>query len=142
VTSQRLPNALRLPDKIKPVDGRFGSGPSKVPLAATASLAEHSRLLGTSHRQLPVKNIVGRIRSGLRELFTLPADYRVVLGNGGSTAFWDAAAFGLIRDRSQHVVCGEFSAKFAQVVAGAPFLSDPDLVRFDYGSGGRPRADE
>ncbi|MBN9618371.1 MAG: phosphoserine transaminase, partial [Actinobacteria bacterium] len=117
---------ISLPDHLKPADGRFGSGPSKVPAEAVTRLgATGGTLLGTSHRQAPVKDLVGRIRSGLAELFELPDGYEVLLGNGGSTAFWDAAAFGLIRERSAHLVCGEFSAKFAAVTRGAPFLGEP-----------------
>ncbi len=125
---------LVIPETLRPVDGRFGSGPSKVPLPAVASLTEQAALLGTSHRQAPIKNIVGRIRAGLRTLFDAPDGYQVVLGNGGATAFWDAAAFGLIHQHSQHLVCGEFSAKFAAVAAGAPFLGSPTVIRSEYGS--------
>ena len=89
--------------------------------------------MGTSHRQAPVKAVVGSVRAGLRELFSLPDGYEVVLGNGGTTAFWDAAAFGLVRERSLHLSFGEFSQKFATVSAGAPFLADPIVVS------GRPR---
>jgi phosphoserine aminotransferase len=124
---------------MRPVDGRFGSGPSKVPLAAVASLTEHAELLGTSHRQPPIKDLVGRIRTGVADLFSAPDGYEAVLGNGGSTAFWDAAAFGLIRDRSQHLVCGEFSAKFAAVASGAPFLGEPSVIRSEYGSAPQAR---
>ena len=84
--------------------------------------------MGTSHRQKPVKDVVGRVRAGLRELFSLPDGYEVALGNGGTTAFWDAAAFGLVRERAQHLIFGEFSSKFAKVTAGAPFLDDPIVV--------------
>jgi phosphoserine aminotransferase len=129
---------LTLPGAIKPVDGRFGSGPSKVPMSALAGLVDRPDLLGTSHRQTPVKGLVARIREGLRELFALPDGYEVVLGNGGSTAFWDAAAFGLIESQAQLVVCGEFSAKFAAVIEGAPFLAAPEVIRAEYGSGTRP----
>ncbi|WP_375480759.1 phosphoserine transaminase [uncultured Jatrophihabitans sp.] len=126
---------IRIPVDLLPADGRFGSGPSKVPAAALVELAETgTTLLGTSHRQPPVKRLVGRIRAGLADLFDLPDGYEVVLGNGGSTAFWDAAAFGLVRDRALHAVCGEFSAKFATVTGGAPFLGEPVVVRSDYGS--------
>lgn len=124
-----------------PRDGRFGSGPSKVPTEAVLQLAAQAPL-GTSHRQAPVRDLVARIRAGLHELLALPEGYEIVLGNGGSTAFWDAAAFRLIRHRAQHVVCGEFSAKFAAVTAGAPFLADPDVRRFDVGTGGAPLATE
>jgi len=133
---------IAIPAELKPADGRFGSGPSKVPAAAIAALgATGGAVLGTSHRQPPVKALVGRVRAGLTALFALPDGYEVVLGNGGSTAFWDVAAFCLIRDRAQHVVCGEFSAKFAAVTAGAPFLGEPSLRRAEYGSGTGPRAE-
>jgi phosphoserine aminotransferase len=129
---------IELPGAIKPADGRFGSGPSKVPMSALAGLVARPDLLGTSHRQAPVKGLVRRIREGLRELFDLPDGYEVVLGNGGSTAFWDAAAFGLIESQAQLVVCGEFSAKFAAVLDGAPFLAAPEVIRAEYGRGARP----
>src|SRR5689334_3721740 len=129
------PTTLALPAELKPSDGRFGSGPSKVRPEHMARLAvEGAALMGTSHRQKPVKSLVGRVRSGLRELFSLPDGYEVVLGNGGTTAFWDAAVFGLIRERSQHFTYGEFSAKFAKCAAGAPFLADPVVVTADPGS--------
>ena len=125
-----------IPDSLKPADGRFGSGPSKVPAAALQELAATgTALMGTSHRQAPVKELVARIRSGLAELFDLPDGYEVLLGNGGSNAFWDAAAFGLVRERAMHVVCGEFSARFAAVTRGAPFLAEPVVVEAAYGSG-------
>jgi len=127
---------LVIPESLKPADGRFGSGPSKVPGEALAELAATGRgLLGTSHRQQPVKDLVARIRAGLADLLALPDGYEVLLGNGGSTAFWDAAAFGLVRERALHVVCGEFSAKFAAVTRGAPFLADPAVHEAEYGSG-------
>jgi phosphoserine aminotransferase len=130
------PPQITIPSDLKPTDGRFGSGPSKVPAAAVAALgATGGTLLGTSHRQQPVKAIVRRVRDGLAELFALPDGYEIVLGNGGSTAFWDAAAFGLVRERALHVVCGEFSAKFAKVTAGAPFLAEPSVLSAEYGSG-------
>ena len=129
-----------IPENLKPHDGRFGSGPSKVPASALAGLAiTGTGLLGTSHRQQPVKDLVRRVRAGLAELFDLPAGYEVLLGNGGSTTFWDMAAFGLIRDRAQHVVCGEFSAKFAAISADAPFLGEPTVLRAEYGRGADPR---
>jgi phosphoserine aminotransferase len=132
-----------IPDSLKPADGRFGSGPSKVPAAAVHLLgATGASLLGTSHRQQPVKAIVRRVREGLAELLRLPDGYRIVLGNGGSTAFWDIAAFGLVRERAQHVVCGEFSAKFAAVTAAAPFLAEPTVLRSEYGSAVLPEAED
>ena len=131
---------IKIPGHLKPVDGRFGSGPSKVPVGAVTALAEvGATLLGTSHRQAPVKQLVRRVREGLRELLAIPDGYEVALGNGGSTAFWDIATFSLVRQRTQHVVCGEFSAKFAAVTASAPFLSEPQLLRTDYGAGTSPR---
>src|SRR6266540_6417219 len=129
------PTTLRLPAELLPSDGRFGSGPSKVRPEHLAKLAaEGAVLMGTSHRQKPVKSLVGRVRASLRELFALPDGYQVVLGNGGATAFWDAAAFGLVRERSQHFSYGEFSAKFAKATAGAPFLADPVVVTAEPGS--------
>ena len=105
---------LTIPADLLPADGRFGSGPSKVRAESVTALANVGRsLLGTSHRQAPVKDLVGRIRSGLADYFSLPDGYEVVLGNGGSTAFWDAAAFGRVRERALHLAYGEFSSKFA-----------------------------
>ncbi len=120
---------LVIPDELRPADGRFGCGPSKVRPEALARLAQEGRLLmGTSHRQKPVKALVGEIRAGVRELFSAPEGYEVVLGNGGATAFWDAAAFGLISHYALHLVYGEFSSKFAEVTKGAPFLEEPRVV--------------
>ncbi len=120
---------LTLPADLLPTDGRFGSGPSKVRPASLAGLAATGTdLLGTSHRRAGVRSVVRRIRSGLGTLFDLPAGYEVALGNGGSTAFWDIATFSLIRDRSQHLVFGEFSAKFAAAARSAPFLGEPSVV--------------
>ena len=104
---------LTIPADLKPSDGRFGCGPSKVRPEQLEALAAAGDVFGTSHRQAPVKNLVGRVRDGLRQLFSLPDGYEVILGNGGSTAFWDAAAFGLIDKRSLHLTYGEFSSKFA-----------------------------
>ena len=124
------PPDIQIPASLLPADGRFGSGPSKVPPAAVAALQElGATLLGTSHRQAPVKSLVGRLRSGLAELWALPDGYEVVLGNGGTTAFWDAATFGLILRRSQHLSFGEFSSKFAQAAAAAPHLAAPGRHR-------------
>ncbi len=124
-----------IPDDIKPSDGRFGCGPSKVRPEQLANLAsDGASVMGTSHRQKPVKSLVGRVREGLRELFSLPEGYEVVLGNGGTTAFWDAAAFGLVRERAQHFTYGEFSSKFAKVTNGAPFLADSIVVEGEPGS--------
>ena len=104
------PVELSIPADLKPADGRFGCGPSKVrPEQLTALTTTGAALFGTSHRQAPVKNLVGRMRDGLRELFSVPDGYEVILGNGGATAFWDAAAFGLIDQRSLHLTYGEFS---------------------------------
>lgn len=129
MTQSATSTDLRLPDDLKPSDGRFGCGPSKVRPEQLARLAsEGAALMGTSHRQKPVKSLVGRVRTGLRELFGLPEGYEVVLGNGGSTAFWDVATFCLIRERSQHFTNGEFSAKFAQAAQAAPFLADPVVI--------------
>jgi phosphoserine aminotransferase len=120
---------ITIPATLRPADGRFGSGPSKVrPEAVRALAATGTSLLGTSHRQKPVKSLVGRVRAGLAELFSLPAGYEVVLGVGGATAFWDAAAFNLVRRRSQHLVFGEFGGKFADTAKGAPFLAEPLIV--------------
>ncbi len=121
--------SIAIPADLKPLDGRFGSGPSKIrPEAIAALAAVGGSLLGTSHRQKPVRALVGRVRAGLDDLFDLPDGYQVVLGNGGSTAFWDIAAFGLVRQRSAHASFGEFSAKFASVTKGAPWLEDPSVV--------------
>lgn len=134
-TQPRGAPAIVLPDHLRPVDGRFGCGPSKIrPEAVAALAASGSSLLGTSHRQKPVKSLVGRVRSGLGQLFALPDGYEVVLGIGGSTAFWDVAAFNLVRERSQHLVFGEFGGKFAETTAGAPFLTDPSVIRSEPGS--------
>jgi phosphoserine aminotransferase len=125
---------LSIPPELKPADGRFGCGPSKVRPEALARLASQgAALMGTSHRQKPVKGLVAEIRSGLRELFSLPDGYEVVLGNGGATAFWDAASFGLIENRALHLSFGEFSQKFATVTGDAPFLADPLVVKAEPG---------
>jgi len=117
---------LIIPAELKPADGRFGCGPSKVRPEQLAALAgTGSALMGTSHRQIPVRAVVGRVRAGLREVFALPEGYEVVLGVGGSTAFWDVATFGLVRERALHLSYGEFSSKFATATAKAPFLADP-----------------
>ena len=129
-----MTNFAKIPDDLKPVDGRFGCGPSKVRPDALRSLGERSDLMGTSHRQKPVKDLVGHVRDGLGDLFSLPDGYEIVLGNGGATAFWDAAAAWLVRDRALHLVYGEFSRKFSDTTAGAPFLSDPVLIEAEPGS--------
>jgi phosphoserine aminotransferase len=126
---------ITIPDDLKPADGRFGSGPSKVrPAQVEALVATGTSYLGTSHRQATVKNVVGRVRSGLSDLFSLPEGYEVVLGNGGSTAFWDIATFNLISERSQHLSFGEFSAKFGSAAKEAPFLGDPTIIKSDAGT--------
>ena len=133
---------LTIPDSLKPADGRFGCGPSKVrPEQLQALVDKGAALFGTSHRQAPVKDLVGRVRDGLRELFAVPDGYEVVLGNGGSTAFWDAAAFGLVDQRSLHLTFGEFSAKFAAAVAKNPFVGDPIVIKADPGSAPEPQSD-
>jgi phosphoserine aminotransferase len=132
---------LVIPDELKPADGRFGCGPSKVRPQALAALArEGAAVMGTSHRQKPVKALVGEIRAGLKQLFSAPDGYEVALGNGGATAFWDAAAFGLVRERAAHLSFGEFSQKFATVTQGAPFLADSDVVKADPGDAPDPAA--
>lgn len=136
------PAQLAIPADLKPADGRFGCGPSKVrPEQLTALSTTGAALFGTSHRQAPVKNLVGRVRGGLRELFSLPDGYEVILGNGGATAFWDAAAFGLIDTKSLHLTFGEFSAKFASAVAANPFVGEPIVVKADAGSAPAPQSD-
>ncbi|MDT0441899.1 phosphoserine transaminase [Streptomyces johnsoniae] len=133
---------IQIPADIKPADGRFGSGPSKVRTEALSALAATgSSLLGTSHRQAPVKNLVGQVRDGVRALLSLPEDYEVVLGNGGSTAFWDIATHGLIEAKSQHLSFGEFSAKFAKAASKAPWLDEPTIISATPGSHPVPRAE-
>ncbi len=133
--------SVEIPAELRPADGRFGCGPSKVRPGALAALAERSELMGTSHRQAPVRDLVGRIRAGLGELFSLPEGYEIALGNGGTTAFWDAAAAWLVSDRALHLSYGEFSQKFAKVTAGAPFLADPIVVEAEPGDAPEPVAD-
>ncbi|MEU6582027.1 phosphoserine transaminase [Nocardia sp. NPDC046763] len=131
-----------IPDDLKPADGRFGCGPSKVRPEQLQSLVDTgASVFGTSHRQKPVKDVVARVRSGLRDLFSLPDGYEVVLGNGGTTAFWDAAAFGLIREKSLHLSNGEFSSKFASVAKGNPFIGDPIVVKSEPGDAPEPTSD-
>lgn len=137
--SDQLPT---IPADLRPADGRFGCGPSKVRPEQISAVAEAATtVMGTSHRQPPVKNVVGRVRDGLSSLFSLPEGYEVVVGNGGTTAFWDAAAFGLVREKALHLTYGEFSSKFAKVTAGAPFLQDPVVVSADPGSAPEPTTD-
>src|SRR5688572_26871455 len=131
---------ITIPHDRLPSDGRFGSGPSKVRTEAlTALAATGMSYMGTSHRRPTVRSVVGRVRAGLASMFSLPEGYEVVLGNGGSTAFWDAAAFGLIERRSQHLCFGEFSSKFAAAVAGAPHLEPPDVIESEPGSAPHPK---
>jgi phosphoserine aminotransferase len=132
---------VEIPAELKPADGRFGCGPSKVRPEALVKLAERADLMGTSHRQAPVRDLVGRIRVGLAELLGLPDGYEVALGNGGTTAFWDAAAAWLVRERALHLAYGEFSRKFSGVTAGAPFLAEPIVVEAEPGDAPEPIAD-
>jgi phosphoserine aminotransferase len=134
-------DTARIPAELKPADGRFGCGPSKVRPEALAALAERSALMGTSHRQAPVRDLVGGVRSGLAELFSLPDGYEVVLGNGGTTAFWESATAWLVRSRPLHLTYGEFSQKFAKATAAAPFLDDPILVEAEPGDAPELTAD-
>src|SRR6201990_2659330 len=133
---------LVIPPKLKPKDGRFGSGPTKIRPEQLAALAgPGAAYLGTSHRQAPVRSLVKRTRGGLAELFGLPADYTVALGNGGTSAFWEMATFGLIREHSQHLSYGEFSARFAALAARAPWLSEPAVIESAPGRQPAARAD-
>ena len=133
---------IRIPADLLPADGRFGAGPSKIRPAQLEALAATGRsYLGTSHRQKPVRAQVGRLRTGLRELFALPDGYEVVLGNGGATEFWDIATFGLISSRSQHLSFGEFSSKFAAAAQAAPFLDEPSVVKSEPGTHPLPVAE-
>jgi phosphoserine aminotransferase len=130
-----MTDVLTIPADLKPADGRFGAGPSKIQTSHLDALAATgSTLMGTSHRQAPVRQVVGRVRDGLGTFFSMPADYEVVLGNGGATAFWDVATYGLIREKSQHLSFGEFSAKFASAAKAAPWLADPSVIASDPGS--------
>ncbi|HRD59891.1 MAG TPA: phosphoserine transaminase [Nocardioides sp.] len=134
-----MTDALRIPADLLPADGRFGAGPSKIQTSHLDALAATgSSLMGTSHRQAPVRNVVGRVREGLAELYSLPDGYEVVLGNGGATSFWDIATFGLIEQKSQHLTFGEFSSKFATAAKAAPWLDDPSVISSEPGS--RPDA--
>jgi phosphoserine aminotransferase len=133
---------IKIPDNLKPRDGRFGCGPSKIRPEALSSLAASgASILGTSHRQKAVKNVVSRVRTGLSSLFNLPDGYEVVIGNGGSTAFWDIATFGLIEKKSQHLSFGEFSSKFASAAKEAPFLDEPTVIKSEPGSHPLPVAE-
>jgi len=129
------PEDIVIPTEMRPADGRFGSGPSKVRPEAVAALERSAATyLGTSHRQATVRSMVGRLKEGLRNFFSLPDGYEVILGNGGTTAFWDAQIFGLIEHRSRHFVFGEFSSKFADAAARAPHLAEPEVVSSDPGT--------
>jgi len=130
---------IRLPPDLLPTDGRFGSGPSKVRSGAVAALAHAApTYLGTSHRQASVRQVVGRVRAGVAELFGLPDGYEIALGNGGAALFWDVAAFGLIERRSQHLVFGQFSSSFAGGVRAAPHLEEPEVIEAPAGSHPEP----
>jgi len=134
---------IQIPAELLPSDGRFGAGPSKIrpeSLAALAATGDH--YLGTSHRRPGVRHVVGQIRTGLTQLFDLPDGYEVVLGNGGATAFWDIATFGLIKQKSQHLNFGEFSSKFAAASKAAPFLQDPTVIKSDPGTHPLPKAEQ
>ena len=135
ITYMSDPSNIKIPESLLPADGRFGAGPSKVRQAQIDALvADAPHYLGTSHRQATVKNVVGRVRGGLHNLFSLPEGYEVLLGNGGSTAFWDAAVFGLIDTKSQHLNFGEFSSKFASAAKLAPFLDEPEVIKSEPGT--------
>ena len=136
------PADVVIPAHLLPADGRFGCGPSKIrPEQALALAKANSHLLGSSHRQAPVKRLVRSVRDGLNDLFGLPRDWEIVLGNGGATVFWDIATFGLVRERSEHYVFGEFSSKFADACAAAPHLADPVVVRSEPGTHPAIRSD-
>ncbi len=132
---------VTIPDDLKPQDGRFGCGPSKVRPEQLQAILDHAGVMGTSHRQKPVKDVVNRVRTGLTDLFGLPEGYEVMLGNGGTTVFWDALAAGMIREKAICHTFGEFSSKFASVNKGAPFLQDPIVVSADPGDAPTPTSD-
>jgi phosphoserine aminotransferase len=133
--NRRVSEELRIPADLLPADGRFGAGPSKIQPSHLDALAATGRsLMGTSHRQAPVRNVVGRVIEGLTQFFPLPDGYEVVLGNGGATAFWDVATFGLIEQKSQHLSFGEFSSKFATAVKAAPWLDEPSVIASEPGT--------
>jgi len=136
-----LSTSLQIPAELRPEDGRFGCGPSKVRPEALARLADEAQLMGTSHRQAPVRELVERVRGGLGELLGLPDGYEIALGNGGTTAFWDAAAVCLVRNRALHLCYGEFSRKFAKVTSAAPFLEAPIVVEAEPGDAPDPTSD-
>jgi phosphoserine aminotransferase len=132
-----------IPEDLRPADGRFGCGPSKIRPEQLAALASSgTAYLGTSHRQAPVRSLVQRVREGLAGLFSLPNDYVVVLGNGGTTAFWEIAAFGLVDHKAQHLSFGEFSSKFAKVTDAAPWLDAPTVIESPAGTHPLPRSEE
>ncbi|MGW6173506.1 phosphoserine transaminase [Arthrobacter sp. NPDC055138] len=134
--------SISIPADLLPKDGRFGAGPSKVrPEQVDALVAAGRNLLGTSHRQAPVKNLVGSVREGLQEFFKAPAGYEIILGVGGSTAFWDVASFGLVEQKAQHLSFGEFSSKFAAATNKAPFLAESSIITAEPGSRPEPRAE-
>ncbi|NKX56216.1 phosphoserine transaminase [Arthrobacter mobilis] len=136
------PQSISIPADLLPADGRFGAGPSKVrPEQIDALVAAGRNLLGTSHRQAPVKNLVGSVREGLQEFFKAPEGYEVILGVGGSTAFWDVATFGLVERKAQHLSFGEFSSKFAKATNNAPFLAESTIIKAETGSRPDPRAE-
>jgi phosphoserine aminotransferase len=142
VEGRTVTSEIIIPPNLLPADGRFGSGPSKVRAAQVEYLASiGGTVLGTSHRQKPVKDLVKRVRVGVSQLFSLPEGYEVVLGNGGSTCFWDIAAFNLVRDRAQHLAFGEFSSKFATVTKNAPFLGQPTVIKAEPGTVAVARAE-
>ena len=133
---------LQIPDELKPADGRFGSGPSRIRFEQLGRLAqEGAGVMGTSHRQAPVRGVVAQIRAGLRDLFSVPDGYDVTLGNGGTTAFWEAAACSLVRRRALNLVYGEFSSKFAACTRTAPFLEDPIVIEAEPGDAPEPQSD-
>jgi phosphoserine aminotransferase len=143
MTTPQTATALVIPEELKPADGRFGAGPSKVRPEQVEHLTEHATtIMGTSHRQAPVKGVVRRVREGIGELFSLPDGYEVALGNGGTTAFWDALAFGMVRQKALHLTFGEFSSKFAKVTQAAPFLDDPVVIEAEPGDAPEPRSEE
>jgi phosphoserine aminotransferase len=134
--------AAQIPDELKPIDGRFGCGPSRIRPAQLEHLATTgAAVMGTSHRQAPVKSLVASIRAGLRDLFELPDGYEIALGNGGTTAFWDAATCCLVRQRALHLTYGEFTSKFAACTSGAPYLRDPIVIDAPAGDAPEPVAD-
>jgi phosphoserine aminotransferase len=133
--------SITIPANLLPKDGRFGAGPSKVRPEQLDALAASAKLLGTSHRQAPVKNLVGSVRSGLSEFFRAPEGYEVVLGVGGSTAFWDIASFGLVENKAQHLSFGEFGSKFASATNKAPFLAESSIIKAEPGTRPSPRAE-